>query len=65
MQKYTSRKAFTLIEIMVVIVIIGIVSVGMSNFNFNRLTEAQKVSIATSEIVNMLEEIRNNALIGK
>ncbi len=57
--------AFTLVEIMVGIAIIGIMAISISQINFNRLNDVQKVWIETTKISNIIEETRNNALVGR
>jgi len=56
---------FTLIEIMVVIAIIGILSVWISNIDWNRLSDRQKVTIFKNRVVSQIETVRNNALFWK
>ncbi len=56
---------FTLIEVLVVISIIAVMAVGVSNINWNRLTDKQKVTILKNRVISDIETIRNNALFGK
>lgn len=58
-------KAFTLIEVMVWIAIIGIIAYGVSQFDFRAVSQRSQVEIDVSKLVNNFEEIRNNALVGK
>ncbi len=63
MQQKNTPPAFTLAEILVVIVIISIIALWVSRFDFSRLSQKQKVSIETSKIGNVIEETRNSALL--
>lgn len=57
--------AFTLIEIMVVLTIIAIIAIWVSNVNWNRLSDRQKVIVFKNRIISDIETVRNNALFGK
>ncbi|USN58466.1 MAG: prepilin-type N-terminal cleavage/methylation domain-containing protein [Candidatus Peribacteria bacterium] len=59
------RRGFTLIEILVAISIISILSIGASQVNWSRISEAQKIDSYRGDIKTAIEEVRNNALIGK
>jgi prepilin-type N-terminal cleavage/methylation domain-containing protein len=65
MRKRTSLSAFTIAELLVVMAIISILALWISRINFQRLSQNQQISIETAKIVNLIEEARNNALIGK
>jgi prepilin-type N-terminal cleavage/methylation domain-containing protein len=56
---------FTLIEIIIVLGIIALLAVGISNVNWNRLTEKQRSAIFINRVISQVETIRNNALLGK
>ncbi len=56
---------FTLIELLVAISIIAILAIGVSNINWNRLSDRQKITIFQNRVVSEIETIRNNALFGK
>jgi len=58
-------KAFTLIELLVVIAIIWFIGVAASKFNFSRLSQNERLNIQVLQINNVLQEIKNNALIGR
>ena len=61
----TSYKWFTLIELMVVIALISIITLGATRIDFNRSSDQQRLAIFTGEIASKIETVRNNALIGK
>ncbi len=65
MRQKNNISAFTLIELMVWITVIGIMAFWISQFNFSRLSQKQKIDIELIKIVNIFEEIRNNALVWK
>jgi len=65
MRRKNHKAAFTLAELLVTISIITILALGISNVNFARLSQNQQVSIEAIKISNLIEEARNNALIGK
>ena len=54
---------FTLIELMVVIAIIWILAIWATKFNFNKLSNSEKLKNFNSSIVSNIEYIRNNALM--
>ena len=58
-------KAFTLIEIMVVISIITIITLWASRINFNTFNDRQRLEIFSNNIRTSFENIRNNALLWK
>lgn len=64
MQKYYLR-AFTTIEIIVAIAIISIIAFWVSRFDFNRISQVQQIDIDISKLISNIEEVRNNALVGK
>jgi len=59
------KKAFTLIEIMVVIALMWIIALWASKLNFNSLSDRQKVDWFFYQIKNNIETTKNNALIWK
>ena len=59
------KKAFTLIELMVVIALIWIVALSAWNLNFNSLSDRQRVDWFFYKIKTNIETIQNNALIWK
>lgn len=58
-------KAFTLIELMVVIALIWIIALWISNINFNNLSDRQILDWFFYKIKTNIETIKNNALIWK
>lgn len=50
---------------MVVIALIAIITLWVTNVDFNRSSNQQKLAIFTNEIVSKIETVRNNALIWK
>lgn len=63
--KNISQKAFTLIELIIVIAIIGILVASYARFNFSTQTNREKISTELLKISTYIEEARNNAFIGK
>jgi len=59
------KKAFTLIEIMVVIALIWLITLWITKLNFNTLSDKQKVNWFFHKIKTNTETIKNNALIWK
>lgn len=45
--------------------IIAILALWATRINYSRLSQNQQISIETVKIINLVEEIRNNALVGK
>jgi len=62
---YKNNNAFTLIELMIWITILWILALAISNIDFNRLSNSQKLDIFAWKIKNSYETIRNNALSWK
>lgn len=60
-----NRKAFTLLEIMVVIALIAIIMTWVSTLNFSSLSNSQKAEILANKIISQIEEARNNILVWK
>ena len=65
MKKNKILTAFTLIELMVIIVIIWILIVGWSQINLNTITDKNKIEIFTNSIISQFETIRNDTLLWK
>lgn len=59
------KQAFTLTEIIVWISIISIITLWVTQVDFNRLSQRQKISIESTKIINTIEAIRDFALSGK
>ena len=62
--KYKSR-AFTLLEILVVIAVIWILWVSISRLNFSRISQEELIAIESIKMIASAEEMRDNALVGK
>ncbi len=60
-----SLRAFTLIEVLVVIAIIGILAIWVSRLNFSRISQNELIALESIKILSSAEEMRNNTLIGK
>ncbi len=58
-------KAFTLIEILVWVAIMWIIALSTSSLNFSRLTQNERLNVETVKITNILQEIKNDSLIGR
>ena len=63
--KKKDYKAFTLIELMVVISIIAILILGSNFLNFRNTSNKQELDIKAIRIASQIEEIRNNSLLWK
>ena len=59
------KKAFTLIELMISISIIGIILLSTTSIDYNRLSQTQQLEIFTNNIKSNFEKIRNNSLSWK
>jgi prepilin-type N-terminal cleavage/methylation domain-containing protein len=59
------KKAFTLLEIMVVIALIWIISFSITKINFNILSDKQRLNWFFYKVKSNIETIENNALIWK
>lgn len=58
-------EAFTLVELLVAITVVTVIILGVSQMDFNRLSQRQKIDVELIEIISLIEEVRNNSLIGK
>lgn len=54
--------AFTIAELMVAVALISIIALWISNLNFNRISNKQKIAIETIKVVSLIENIRNYSL---
>jgi len=54
---------FTLIEILVAIAIVAIIALSSTKFNFNNVSNKQKLKTFNNNIVSNIEIIRNNSLM--
>ena len=60
---FPKKKAFSLIELLIVIVIIGILILGSNFLSFNKISDKQELEIKTIRVISQIEEIRNNSLL--
>lgn len=60
-----NKKAFTLIELVIVLALIGLFLLFTNPFNFNALSNEQKSEIFTNKIITTLETSRDEAITGK
>jgi len=65
MQQKNIFRAFTLPELLVAIAVISVLALGISQFNFNRLSQKQQIEIEVVKLISLIEDVRNNALIGR
>lgn len=63
--KENNKKAFTLIEIMVVIVLLIIFYLWIRSLNFNSKTNEQNLEVFSNKIISTLENTRNDVLFWK
>lgn len=61
----TSRNGFTLVEIIVVITLIWIFTLGVTNLDLSRLSIRQEQEILTNKVIGTIETIRNFGFQGK
>jgi prepilin-type N-terminal cleavage/methylation domain-containing protein len=61
--RFLEKKAFTLIELLVVIALVSILTLAITNINWNSLNDKQHIDIFSKNIVSSFEEIRNNSLL--
>ncbi len=59
------NKAFTVMELLVVITLIIIMIAWASNINFNSSTSKQRLEIFTNKVISQIETIRTNDLVWK
>lgn len=59
------KKAFTLIEIIVVISLLAVFTLSITNIDFSRLSTQEKHKIFTNKVISNIETIRNYAFSGK
>ena len=60
-----NKKAFTLIELVIVLALIGLFLLFTNPFNFNILSNEQKSEIFANKIISTLETSRDEAITGK
>nr|MDD3720617.1 prepilin-type N-terminal cleavage/methylation domain-containing protein [Candidatus Gracilibacteria bacterium] len=59
------KQAFTLVELMVSISIVGILSIGILNLYGNGIQNREILNIFLNKIVGRIETVKNNSLVGK
>jgi prepilin-type N-terminal cleavage/methylation domain-containing protein len=64
-KKNLSKKAFTIIELLVVIVIISIITIWLSNINFKWQQDKEELEKKVNKIISIFEEIQTNSLLWK
>jgi prepilin-type N-terminal cleavage/methylation domain-containing protein len=65
MKRKSLKSAFTLVELMVVVVLIGLLTWIWSQLNINTIWDSNKLTIFNNKIITNFETIRNNTLLGK
>lgn len=65
MKNYTKQKAFTLVELLVIIAIIGIIVSAWTQINVNNIWDDNRLIIFNNKIISQYETLRNNALLWK
>ncbi len=60
-----SRKAFTIIELLVVIVIISILVIWLSNIDFKWQKDKEELEKRVNKVISIFEEIQTNSLLWK
>jgi|GEM_PF-1852332 hypothetical protein len=60
-----NKKAFTLIELVIVLALIGLFLLFTNPFNFNILSNEQKSEIFANKIISTLETSRDETITGK
>lgn len=59
------KKAFTLVELMVVMAVIVLIALSFNTTNLTKLTDRQKIQIFTNKLITNIESLRNSSLIWK
>ena len=57
--------AFTLVELLVIIAVIGILALGISSINLSSISQRELLSTEVVRLVAWIEEMRNNAIVGR
>lgn len=60
-----NKKAFTILELMVVIAIIMILLTWLRSLNFNKMSNQQESEIFANKIISLIEEMRDNTITWK
>ena len=59
------KSGFTLIELLVVILIIAVLTLGVSSYNFRSASDRQTLETFTNKVMAEIETVRTNALVWK
>lgn len=59
------NKAFTLVEILVIITIIAIIIIWSNSMNFNKWRDKEELELFKNSIVSKFETVRNNSMMWK
>lgn len=65
MKRKSLKSAFTLVELMVVVVLIGLLTWIWSQLNINTIWDSNKLTIFNNKLITNFETIRNNTLLWK
>jgi prepilin-type N-terminal cleavage/methylation domain-containing protein len=65
MKRKSLKSAFTLVELMIVVALIGILTWIWSQLNINTVWDSNKLTIFNNKLITNFETIRNNTLLGK
>lgn len=63
MQRNKNKKAFTLIEMLVIITIVATLALGISRLNFWEISQRELINTEVVRLVASIEEMRNNAIV--
>lgn len=59
------NKAFTLVEILVIITIIAIIIIWSNSMNFNKWRDREELELLKNSVVSKFETVRNNSMMWK
>jgi len=60
-----NNKAFTLVEILVIITIIAIIIIWSNSMNFNKWRDREELELLKNSVVSKFETVRNNSMMWK
>lgn len=58
-------KAFTLVELLIVIFVVGVIATSVKYVNFNEINNRKRAEVFTNNVSRVFETTRNNALLGR